>query len=271
MPPATYRNLIRSAAETYQDFFVPTIATPAAIRLMHQAAIQPGERVLDLACGTGVISRLAAEAVGPSGAVTGVDLAADMIDVAASVEAIPGVDIDWRVADATSLPFADSCFDIVLCQMGLMFIEDRAQALAEMHRVLAPGGRVVINTPGAIQAPFMEMEKAIVEQINRELAGFVRVVFSMHDPVAVGALLTAAGFADVSTSEYTAHLDLPEPAELLRRYVNLTPMAPTIAAASDGAKAAMEAQVVEALAGMVVGGRLPLDQPMVLASGARDG
>ncbi len=72
---------------------------------------------------------------------------------------------------------------------GLMFMEDRAGALAELHRVLIPGGRVVINTPGRIQPPFEAMEQAIVEHIGPELGTFVGAVFSMHDPSALAGLL----------------------------------------------------------------------------------
>ena len=79
--------------------------------------------------------------------------------------------------------------------MGLMFMEERRAAVAEMHRVLVPGGRVIVSTPGAIQPPFELMEQAIVEHINRDLGGFVRAVFSMHDPDALIDLLRGAGLA----------------------------------------------------------------------------
>ncbi len=153
--------------------------------------------------------------------------------------------------------------------MGLMFVEDKAAAIAEMKRVLRPGGRLVINTPGRIQPPFEEMARAIADHINPELGGFVRAVFSMHDPDALEILLTEAGLDGVATSEYEAQLDLPAPAEFLWQYINLTPMAPLVAEASDTAKAAMEAQVVETWASWVSGGRVPLAQPIVLASARR--
>ena len=147
MTSVSYRQFTGAAAENYQRNFVPAIATPVSRDLLRTADLQPGERVLDVACGTGVISRLAAERVGAAGSVTGIDIAVDMIEVAKAVPAPGGATIDWRVADAASLPIPDASVDVVLCQMGLMFMENRATAIAEMHRVLAPSGRVVVNTP----------------------------------------------------------------------------------------------------------------------------
>ena len=177
--------------------------------------------------------------------------------------------LEWHVGDAASLPLADNSYDVVLCQMGLMFMEDRAAALAEMRRVLVPGGRVVVNTPGAIQPAFVAMEQAIIEHISPDLGGFVRAVFSMHDPGALATLLRDAGLHDVSTTVTTARFELPAPAEFLWQYVNLTPMAPLVAAAPEEAQVAMERQVVDRWQPFVVDGKTIVDQPMVVGSGRR--
>ncbi len=269
MSTPSYRDFTGTAAENYQRYFVPAIGAPVAEDLLALADLAPGERVLDVACGTGVVARLAAERVGAGGAVTGVDVAADMIAVAEATPAPEGAPIEWQTGDATSLPLSDDSYDVVLCQMGLMFMEDRAGALAEMRRVTAPGGRVVVNTPGAIQPPFELMEQAIVEHVSPELGGFVRAVFSMHDPDALAGLLREAGLEDVSASESKATLRLPGPADFLWQYVNLTPMGPFVAEAPEEARAAMEQQVVESWQPFVVDGTTPLDQPMVLALGRR--
>jgi SAM-dependent methyltransferase len=269
MSTASYRSYTGTAAETYQRHFVPAIATPVSAALLGAANLQPGERVLDVACGTGVIARLAAERVGSTGTVTGIDIAPDMIDVARSTPAPAQPPIDWHVGDAMSLPFPDGSYDVVGCQMGLMFMEDRLAAVREMRRVLADGGRVVVGTPGRIQPPFALMEQAIVEHISADLGGFVRAVFSMHDPDAVAALLRDAGLVDVTATESIATLRLPAPAEFLWQYVNLTPMAPFVAQAPPAAQAAMERQVVETWQPFVVDGGTPVDQPMVIATGRR--
>ena len=268
MSTATYRNYSGTAAELYQSFFVPSIATPVAVELLHTAALQHGTRVLDIACGTGAVTRAAAEQVGPTGSVTGVDIAPDMIAVARATPA-GGAPITWHEADAASLPLPDAFYDVGLCQMGLMFIEDRAGALGELYRVLTPGGRVVINTPGRIQPLFEAMEQAIVDNLDPKLGAFVSAVFSMHDPSRLANLLGEAGFSDVTSKEYTAAFDLPGPAEFLWSYINLTPMGPLVADAPEEAKAAMERQVVAASTRLVVNDRTPVQQPMALAWGTR--
>ncbi len=268
MTTVSYRDFTGTAAENYQRWFVPSIATPVSTVLLRAADLKPGERVLDVACGTGVVTRLAAERVGPEGAVTGVDIAPDMIEVARSVPAAGAPAIDWRIADAAALPLADGAFDVVLCQMGLMFMEDRATALAEMRRVLAPGGRVVVVTPGAIQPTFEIMESAIVEHISPELGRFVRAVFSMHDPRVVGRLVTDAGFGRVTGDVSTVTLHLPPPAEFLWQYINLTPIGPAVAAAPEAARLAVERQVVEGWQPYVTAaGTTEGDQPMVVVAG----
>lgn len=268
MTTVSYREFTGTGAENYQRYFVPAIATPVSAQLMRVAAIQPGERVLDVACGTGVIARLAAEQAGPSGSVSAVDVAPEMIDVARAIPS-SGAPIDWQVGDAKGLELPDDSYDVVLCQMGLMFLEDKATALAEMRRVLTSGGRLVVNTPGEIQPPFALMEQAVVDHISPELGGFVRVVFSLHDPQAVAALLGAAGLEAVKASVSIARLQLDAPAAFLWQYINLTPMGPFVARASAEAQAALEQQVVDSWAPFVVDGRTPIDQPMVVATGRK--
>ena len=266
MATPTYRELLGSAAQRYQEFFVPAIGLPVAAELMRAASLQHGDVVLDVACGTGVIARLAAAAVGADGAVAGVDVAPEMLEVAESVERA-GSPIEWRQADAASLPYPDESFDVVTCQMGLMFMEDRVAALSEMRRVTKSGGRVVVNTPGTIQPPFEKMARTLGDHIAPEAVGFVRAVFSMDDRAELEVLLELAGLDEVKTSGYSAQLDLPGPAELLWNYISLTPMAPIVAGAPAEAKDAMEQQFIDDTAGSLVGGRVAIDQPMNLAIG----
>lgn len=132
-------NFAAKPAENYQRFFVPQIGAPLADDLLEAARLQPGERVLSVACGTGEVARRAAERVGPSGAaVAGLDVHPAMLAVARR-ETPSGV--RWYEASAEVMSLPDASFDVVLCQMGLQFVRDRHAALREMHRVLVPGGR----------------------------------------------------------------------------------------------------------------------------------
>jgi ubiquinone/menaquinone biosynthesis C-methylase UbiE len=266
MTTASYRSFTGTAAENYERNFVPKIALPVSAALLEAAALQPGERVLDVACGTGLIARLAAERVGPSGTVTGLDLSPEMIMVARAES--PST-IAWHVDDATSLPFPDDTYDVVLCQMGLMFMQDRNAAVAEMRRVTAAGGRVAVNTPGVIQPLFALMEQALVEHISADLGGFVQAVFSMHNPKDVASLLRDVGLTDTTAAASTATLNLGAPAEFLWQYINLTPMGALVAQASGRAQEAMERQVIKSWQPFIRNDAISINLPMVVASGRK--
>jgi SAM-dependent methyltransferase len=269
MSTVSYRHFTGRAAENYQRDFVPLIATPVSETLLSAADLRPGERVLDIACGTGHVTRAAAEAVGRTGSVTGVDIAPDMIDVAKSVAAPAGARVDWQICDAAALPIPDASVDVVLCQMGLMFMADRTAAVTEMRRVLTPAGRVVINTPGRIPPFFEALEKAIVNCISPDLGGFVSAVFSMHDPDGVTALLSGAGLRDPSSSVSTTRLRLPAPAEFLWRYIGLTPMAAFIERAPEAARSALEHQFSDETQVYVVDSTSIVDLPVVVGTARR--
>ncbi len=112
---------------------------------MALAVPQSGERVLDIACGTGVVTHLVVPHVGATGKVVGLDLNAGRLAVAQSLSSVSGITIEWREGDVNALPFPDADFDLVTCQQGFQFFPDRLVALREMSRVLVPGGRLALN------------------------------------------------------------------------------------------------------------------------------
>ena len=131
----------------YEKFFVPALFSEWAPRVLAAAQVQPGERILDVACGTGVLARAAAAAVGPTGTVTGVDRNSGMLAVARRMAPM----LEWVEGDAQKLGFADEVFDAVVSQFGLMFFEDRATALHEMWRVVRRGGRIAVAVWGSLE------------------------------------------------------------------------------------------------------------------------
>lgn len=140
-----------SAAEVYDNFFVPALFEQWGEHVVRLAHLQPGHSVLDVACGTGALARQAAHAVLPGGTATGLDRNDGMLAVAQRVA--PG--IEWRLGLAEDLPFDDNRFDAVVSQFGLMFFDDRRKAIGEMWRVLRPGGHLAVavwdtldHTPG---------------------------------------------------------------------------------------------------------------------------
>jgi ubiquinone/menaquinone biosynthesis C-methylase UbiE len=137
--------LAGNAAELYEDVLVPTVFRPWATDLLELADLQHGERVLDVACGTGIVARLAAEQVGIAGEVTGLDLNAGMLRVARSLPAPPGAPVTWVEGSALAMPLPNASFDVVLCQQGFQFFPDQAAGLQELKRVLVPGGRMLLS------------------------------------------------------------------------------------------------------------------------------
>ena len=132
LPPASSHEII--AAKFYEKCLLPALFTQYAPRVVASADVRAGHRVLDVACGTGVVSREAAAVSGEDALVTGVDISPGMLAVARDIRPT----IDWRLGDAANLPFADAVFDRVVCQFGLMFFPDPGRALGEMLRVLKP-------------------------------------------------------------------------------------------------------------------------------------
>ena len=241
------------AARNYERYFVPVIGAPVAADLIEVAAIRPGERVLDVACGTGVVTRLAAERAGREGEVAGLDVNPGMLAVARA-ETPADLDVEWHEASAEAMPLADGSFDVVLCQMGLQFVPDRAAALGEMHRTLAPGGRLVLNVPGPTPPFFAAMAEALAENVHPQSGGFVHAVFSLHDGRELRRLAAEAGFDDVDVAARPKTLRLPPPADFLWQYVHSTPMAGVVAEASDERKAALEQDVCARWQGFVTDG-----------------
>jgi len=252
-------------AENYERFFVPAIGEPLAMDLLQRAAIQAGERVLDVACGTGVVARLAAESAGSEGIVVGIDINPGMLAVAAG-SASPDASIDWREASAEALSLPDDAFDVVLCQMGLQFVPDRLAALREMRRVLVRGGRMLMNLPGPAGPPFATFADALERHIGPEAAGFARAVFSLHDKAEIRQLLNDAGFHDVDVVTTTATLRLPAPKEFLWQYIQSTPLAGPVGQASAEARAALEEEVLSEWREFEEDGAMTDHQRMVVAS-----
>ncbi|MGB5374993.1 MAG: methyltransferase domain-containing protein [Polyangiales bacterium] len=183
-----------NAAEVYDESFLPALFAPWTPRVVAAAALQPGQRVVDVACGTGVLAMEAALATSPGGHTVGVDLNPGMLAVAKR----KAPQIDWLEAPAESLPFEAETFDAAVSQFGLMFFEDKPAAIAEMWRVIRPGGRLAIavwdsleNTPG-----YSAVTSLLARLFGDAVAALLESPYALGDPNTLRALLARAGVSD---------------------------------------------------------------------------
>lgn len=199
----------RDPIATYEAFMVSGLFAPGAERLLRQVGPQPGERLLDLACGTGIVARGAASRIGATGRVVGLDRNRAMLAFARSLPTAVDAGMTWCEGDALALPLATGAFDVVICQQALQFFPDRAQAAREMRRVLVPGGRVgiVVNQPLAQNPVWQHLNTAIEQRI-----GIPALVgpFTYGDAGALHQLLTEAGFTRVQVGRLSYPVSFPD-------------------------------------------------------------
>ena len=186
-----------TAAEAYERHMVPGMFLYWTELLVRIAAPQPGEHVLDIACGTGIGARLAAGALGSSGKVVGLDVDAGVVEVARRVAAQSGTPIEWHCANALEMPFEDASFDLCLCLQGLQFFPDRVAGLAEIRRVLKPSGRLVASIWGPLA--FNKGHVAVVQALEAQNvdASSAKRACSFASPEEIRDTAARAGFTHI--------------------------------------------------------------------------
>lgn len=210
--------------ETYEHGLVPAIFGPWSTETVALAVPSEGDSVLDIACGTGVVTRLVAQHVGPHGKVIGLDLNPGMIEVARSLSVSSGIAIDWIVGDALKLPFPHAMFHRVFCQGGLQFIPNRLTALREMYRVLKPGGRLALMVGQHIQycPGFAIVVEKLTSCVGWQTAALLRIPFSLGDMEELRSLMVEAGFQDSIIRPAVKMIRFPSPATFVEFLINGT-------------------------------------------------
>jgi len=192
------------AATQYEQLMVPAFFEAWAERVVDVAGVKPGDRVLDVACGTGVVARAAIKRVG-NGTVVGLDLNPGMLAVAK--ERAP--DVEWQEGPAEDLPYDDNAFDVVICQFSLMFFPNQTAALQEMARVLVPGGRCVVSVFDSLDyVPGYKVLAGILDDVAvTDAAQTLRLPYAMGNTDALRALCADAGLSsvEITTHEISAH------------------------------------------------------------------
>jgi len=260
-----------SAAELFQRYLVPAITSKWAEDLVRRTQLRTGELILDVACGTGVVARLAATKVGPPGQVTGLDLNAGMLAVARSLPN-EGAPISWREGSALDMPFPSGHFDVVFCQQGLQFFPDQPGALRELHRVLREGGRAALSvyspierTPGA-----NAFALALDQVLGPEASRIKRGEHFFASPGQLESLLRQAGFGTVFVSIVQQTIVFPSVLDYVRFQLVATPMTVLLKDKSEPERQTMIASVASTAANlstpsMLDGGKFMFPQEAYVA------
>lgn len=256
--------VVGSAPENYERYLVRSIFEPWAHDLVDLAALRSGDRVLDVACGTGIVARLAAKRI-PDGRAVGLDLNPGMLAVAQSV----APEIEWREGSALEIPAPDSSFDVVFCQQGLQFFSDRHAAASQMRRVLVSGGRVAIACWSSItESPGFDALLAALRRHCPDGIGTMLAPFSLSDSGELSRILREAGFKEPQAELKSRTLDFPSSSEFVRQYVSGSPLAGPVGQLEDQKKEDLLEDVNTALAAYAGTGtlRFPITNQLVTAS-----
>jgi ubiquinone/menaquinone biosynthesis C-methylase UbiE len=197
-------------AKAYENYMVPALFAPCARVLIEAARLRAGESVLDIGCGTGVVSRQVAKQLGSSSSVVGIDISPNMLAVARAAAERDGVTVSWRQGNAERLAFPDRSFDVVLCQFALMFVTQKGLALSEMHRVATAHGRVLISVWQSLDRhPFYQALHTVIQQ--RVGMSAVQDIFALGNAQQLRQLVTNARFRRVEIAPFSVTARFPNP------------------------------------------------------------
>jgi ubiquinone/menaquinone biosynthesis C-methylase UbiE len=247
--PTDNAAFVGSIPENYDRYLGPVFFDPYAADLVARLNVPEDASVLELACGTGIVTRRLRDRLGPRAKLVATDLNDAMLAYAAR-KLGPEKDVEWKQADATDLPFTDQSFDAVVCQFGLMFFPDKEKALRETYRVLKPGGTFVFNVWDAIEHNDLpNLAHTIMTKFFADNPpDFYQVPFSFHDPEIIRSLLSAAGFREIQLSLVPLPAMSPSADEVTIGLVHGNPVINAIRERSESSLPEIEAAIAAAVA-----------------------
>ncbi len=192
--------LCGNGPEAYEKFIIPAFCGIWAQDIVERAGLRAGDRILDIGCGTGIVSRYAYKSLGESGHITGVDVNGVMIKKAIEICPPKDIPIEWMQGNVETLPFFDAEFNVVLCQQGLQYFPDQSRALKEINRVLAFEGRLVFSVWRSIKYfPFYSaLYQALEQYVSTEAASMLASAFTLGDSKMLRELFESAGFKNIN-------------------------------------------------------------------------
>jgi len=246
--------LAGSAPEIYEKVMVPLWFGRWAEALVDSLSLQASEKVLDVACGTGVTTRLAKAKVGSEGEVVGLDINASMLSKARQLA--DGLDITWVESDAGDIDLPSGYYDVILSQHGYHYFPDKPAALGEFHRLLASGGRMAFSIWDG-HSPYTRAICAAVERhISPEIAKKQRSQRETPSADELAAQTSEAGFSEVKTYRQELLIDVPPAYEFVPLHLGSMPIAGAFTALDDGKRNLLVQDVADAMSEYVQGDRL---------------
>jgi SAM-dependent methyltransferase len=256
------------APHAYQQYMVPAMFAPLADRVCELVEAGPGDRALDVACGTGALTRALTRRADRGGRVVGIDRAPAMLAVAREEPAVDGAAIEFVEGSAGQLPFGDDEFSIVTCQQGFQFFADRSATLAEFRRVVAPGGRVAVACWCDIESSFGfdQISRALDRHLGTEMGDMIRFPFVViSDPAELRGLFESSGFDDVVIEIERVAAGFAEPERFAERIIAAGPVSTAFAAATEQQRRAVIGEVTAAIEPARDGDWVTFEMPALVA------
>jgi ubiquinone/menaquinone biosynthesis C-methylase UbiE len=236
-----------NAPQLYERETVQTLGRPLAELMFTHVALQAGDRVLDAACGTGIVTRVAAQRFRHLAHIVGLDLNPGMLDVARVHTPTPGVPVAWRQGDLDALPFADDSFEAVLCQQGLQFVPDPGAALWEMRWVLVPGGRLAFTVFSEVPVYYAVLADALARHVSAAAATSCLSRYTLREAATLRTLVDAAGFGAITIHVLEVKRRMPASAASIVEAMARAPYARDVAAVEEAVRHAIGQEVSAAL------------------------
>jgi ubiquinone/menaquinone biosynthesis C-methylase UbiE len=236
-----------NAPQLYERETVHTLGRPLAELMFVHVTLQTGDRVLDAACGTGIVTRVATQRCRHLAHIVGLDLNPGMLDVAQAHTPTTGVPVEWRQGDLRALPFPEGRFDMVLCQQGLQFVPDPGTALREMHRVLVPGGRLAFTVFSAVPVYYAILADALARHVSVAAATSCLSRYTLQDATTFRMLVEAAGFSAITFRVLEVPRRMPASAAAIVETMARAPYARDVAAVEEHVRHTIGQEVSAAL------------------------